>query len=398
MKLIDRHRYTAQVAKMIGKGLIVALTGQRRVGKSCVMQQLAKHVGLGADSNIIYINKDQEQFSDIDSHEALTAYINQHLVTGKENYLFIDEVQNIPEFEKSLRSFQAQDTCNIMITGSNAHILSSELSTFLSGRCVEYHIQSLSYREFLEFHVLSDSDDSLTQFLDLGGLPQIYRIGLENRDLIDDYLSSVYDTIVLKDVVERENIRNVPLLKTLVRFIADNIGKECSATSIVKYLKSQRLEVSSYMILNYLEYLSNAYIINRVPRYDLHGRRLFETNAKYYFEDLGLRNSLSGHRHSNDIEKLIENAVYLHLKGLGYKIAVGLFRKAEIDFVAEKPHDKIYIQVTESMQSPETRERELRPLRMIRDNYEKIVLSMDRSYIDSYDGIKALNLLDWLLA
>lgn len=396
MNLIDRQRYTSQIEQMYNKGLIIALTGQRRVGKSCVMQQLVSR--LGSNNNIIYINKDQEQFSKIENHDDLTDYVTSRLVNDRQNFLFIDEVQNITEFEKSLRSFQNDDSCNIIVTGSNAHIFSSELSTFLSGRCIEYHIQSLDYKEFLEFHKLENTDESLRKYLDVGGMPQLHRFGIENIDLVDDYLSSVFNTIVLKDIVERENIRNVSLLKNLIRFVGDNIGKEISATSIAKFLKSERIDVSTFIILNYLEYLSNAYIINRVPRFDIHGKHIFETNAKYYFEDLGLRNNLSGHRHFGDIEKLIENAVYLHLKRCGYKVSVGVFRKAEIDFVAEKQNITVYVQATYLLASDETIAREFGNLEKIPDNYPKYVVSMDNWFNGSnHNGIIHLSLKDFLL-
>ena len=399
MEIINRPDYTEKVMRLFGKGLIIALTGQRRVGKSFIMKQIIKQLSGNESDNIIYVDKDDEQFSFIRSHLELTDYVEAHLVSGKNNYLFVDEVQNISEFELTLRSLHAREACEIVITGSNAKMLSSELSTYLSGRCVEYHIQSLDYAEFLVFHRLSDDNRSLIAYLNHGGMPQLSRIGLDERDLVSDYLQSVYNTIILKDVVEREDIRNVSLLKNLVRFVSDNIGKPFSATSIVKYLKSQQVDSSTKVILSYLDYLCNAFVIHRVNRYDIHGKRLFEINDKFYFEDVGIRNSLVQGGLAQSIEKIIENAVYLHLVRLGYEVTVGYLQKIEIDFVARKNDSTIYIQATYLLSSEETVSREFGNLMLINDNYPKYVVSMDELYENKdYHGIKHLYLRQFLLS
>lgn len=399
MEIINRPDYTEKVMRIFGKGLIIALTGQRRVGKSFIMKQIIKQLSGNESDNIIYVDKDDEQFSFIRSHLELTDYVEAHLVSGKNNYLFVDEVQNISEFELTLRSLHAREACEIVITGSNAKMLSSELSTYLSGRCVEYHIQSLDYAEFLVFHRLSDDNRSLIAYLNHGGMPQLSRIGLDERDLVSDYLQSVYNTIILKDVVEREDIRNVSLLKNLVRFVSDNIGKPFSATSIVKYLKSQQVDSSTKVIISYLDYLCNAFIIHRVNRYDIHGKRLFEINDKFYFEDVGIRNSLVRGGLAQSIEKIIENAVYLHLVRLGYEVTVGYLQKTEIDFVARKNDSTIYIQATYLLSSEETISREFGNLILINDNYPKYVVSMDELYENKdYQGIKHLHLRQFLLS
>ncbi len=399
MEIINRPDYTEKVMRLFGKGLIIALTGQRRVGKSFIMKQIIKQLSGNESDNIIYVDKDDEQFSFIRSHLELTDYVEAHLVSGKNNYLFVDEVQNISEFELTLRSLHAREACEIVITGSNAKMLSSELSTYLSGRCVEYHIQSLDYAEFLVFHRLSDDNRSLIAYLNHGGMPQLSRIGLDERDLVSDYLQSVYNTIILKDVVEREDIRNVSLLKNLVRFVSDNIGKPFSATSIVKYLKSQQVDSSTKVILSYLDYLCNAFVIHRVNRYDIHGKRLFEINDKFYFEDVGIRNSLVQGGLAQSIEKIIENAVYLHLVRLGYEVTVGYLQKIEIDFVARKNDSTIYIQATYLLSSEETVSREFGNLMLINDNYPKYVVSMDELYENKdYHGIKHLHLRQFLLS
>ena len=379
MKLINRPQYTDKIRPSIGKGLIIVLTGQRRVGKSCILQQLIQETGSKQQNNIIYINKEKAEFDFIKSHKELTLYVNEHLNHTKENYLFIDEIQEIIEFEKTLRSLQADDECNIIVTGSNAKMLSSELSTVLSGRYIEFHIQSLNYKEFLEFHQLEDIDSSLMKYLTYGGLPQLYRIGLENQDLAQDYLHNIYNTIILKDVIAREQIRNVPFLENLISFISDSTGKIISASSISKYMKTQQIEVTTTVILNYLAYFCNAFIINKVPRYDIHGKRLLESSEKYYFEDLGLRNDLTGSNRIGDIEKLIENAIYLHLKSQGFAVFVGQFRQMEIDFVAKKNEQTIYVQATYLLASENTIEREFGNLQLIKDNYPKYVISLDPS-------------------
>ena len=397
MNIINRPDYTDKVLRLFGKGTIIALTGQRRVGKSFIMKQVINLLSSDDNNNIIYVDKEDEQFSSISTHTELTQYVEAHLLTDKTNYLFIDEVQNIKEFELTLRSLHSREACEIVITGSNAKMLSSELSTYLSGRCVENYIQSLDYAEFLEFHQLPDNDQSLISYLTYGGMPQLYRIGLQEKDLVNDYLQNVYNTIILKDIVEREDIRNVPLLKNLVRFVSDNVGKPISATSIVKYLKSQRVDSSIKVIINYLDYLCNAFIIHRVNRYDIHGKRLFEVNDKYYFEDIGIRNSLVQGGLAQSMEKVIENAVYLHLIRLGYNVTVGYLQKAEIDFVAIKGDQTIYVQATYLLSNKETVTREFGNLALIKDNFPKYVVSMDNLYSGTnYQGIQHLHLRDFL--
>lgn len=395
--LLERLGYSKRIERMFGRGMIVALTGQRRVGKSCVMRRIYNHVAEDKENNIIYIDKEKTSFDAIANYQDLEEYVNKNIIEGKENYLFIDEVQEIAEFEKAILSIQSNETCQIMITGSNAKMLSGELATRLRGRYIAYRIQGLCYEEFLIFHGLEDNDESLNLFLQYGGLPQLRNLGLENTDLVEDYLDNVYNTIVLRDVIERENIRNIPLLRTLLKFVSDNIGKQFSARSIVNFLKSQNTDTSAKMILTYLEYLNNAYIIDRVGRYDIHGKKLFELGDKFYFEDLGIRNHIIGGNRRFDIEKVMENAVYNHLARLGYKIYVGQMFKAEIDFVAEKSDGIVYVQVTYLLASEDTIEREFGNLKLIKNSHPKYVVSMDRMYTPTnIDGIKHIHLRDFL--
>lgn len=395
--LLERQGYSERIERMFGKGMVIALTGQRRVGKSCVMRSIYEKYSQDSRNNVIYIDMEKTAFTSISDYKDLEKYVVERLDTSKDNFLFIDEVQEIKDFEKAILSLQSDESCQIMVTGSNAKMLSSELSTRLRGRYMGYHIHGLDYEEFIEFHDLQDSDETLNKFLQYGGLPQLRKLGLDNVDLVDDYLGNVIDTIVLRDIIERENIRNVSLLRTLVRFIGDNIGKQFSARSIVGVLKSQNTEVSANMVLNYLEYLCNAYIIDRVGRYNIHGKKILELGDSFYFEDLGVRNHIVGGNRRFDIEKLIENAVYRHLLRLGYTVYIGMLHKAEIDFVAEKQGSTVYIQVCYMLASQETVEREFGNLQMIKDSHPKYVVSLDRMYGDTnIDGIRHLHLREFL--
>ena len=379
--------------------MLIALTGQRRVGKSYIVRELIDEIRtMTPDANIIYINKEKTKFDNIKNANDLSNYLEGKLADGRDNYLLIDEVQDIDGFENILRSLNADEECRIVVTGSNAKMLSSELSTYLGGRYIEIHIHSLSYREFLTFHNLDDSDESLMKYLCFGGLPHLYRLGLGNEDMVWEYIQNIYNTIVLKDVVQREGLRNVTMFENLMSYVSDNVGQIVSATSLSKYLKSQRVDLTPLTAINYLKAASNAYIINKIPRYDIHGKRLLETNDKYYFEDLGLRNMLSGTDRTGDIEKVIENSVYLHLKGLGYKISVGTLSNGEIDFVAEKGGIPVYIQVAYLIADDSTMEREFGNLLKIQDNYPKYVISMNPMVRpQNYEGIRHLTLRQFLM-
>lgn len=399
MNIIARKQYVDHIWKFIDKGMIIALTGQRRVGKSYIVRELIDEIRtMTPDANIIYINKEKTKFDNIKNANDLSNYLEGKLADGRDNYLLIDEVQDIDGFENILRSLNADEECRIVVTGSNAKMLSSELSTYLGGRYIEIHIHSLSYREFLTFHNLDDSDESLMKYLCFGGLPHLYRLGLGNEDMVWEYIQNIYNTIVLKDVVQREGLRNVTMFENLMSYVSDNVGQIVSATSLSKYLKSQRVDLTPLTAINYLKAASNAYIINKIPRYDIHGKRLLETNDKYYFEDLGLRNMLSGTDRTGDIEKVIENSVYLHLKGLGYKISVGTLPNGEIDFVAEKGGIPVYIQVAYLIADDSTMEREFGNLLKIQDNYHKYVISMNPMVRpQNYEGIRHLTLRQFLM-
>lgn len=397
MKLISRSLYSGRIQPFINKGVIKVLTGQRRVGKSYVLLQLMNEIeSRNPNANVIYINKEQQEFRSIKTDEDLFEYIQGRLVQHAENYLFIDEIQDIENFENALRSLQADESCDIFCTGSNAKMMSGELSTYLSGRYVEFRIHSLSYVEFLEFHQLEDDDTSLRKFLTYGGLPHLSRLQLTD-EIAFEYLKNVYSTILLKDVVARENIRNVDFLETLTDYLADNVGNLFSANSIHKFLKSQRVNISVNLIVNYLKALSKAYIINKVQRMEVKGLKKFEIGEKYYFEDLGLRNCKQHLEFASDINKLMENAVFHHLRVLNYQVYVGKLDDLEIDFIGIKNNQKIYIQVAYLLHNEKTKEREFGNLLKIDNNYRKYVVTLDLfTSGTNYQGIEQIHLREFL--
>ncbi|MCQ2333458.1 MAG: ATP-binding protein [Paludibacteraceae bacterium] len=397
MKLIDRSHYTNAIAQWLDKGLVIVLTGQRRVGKSMCLRLVAERVAHDLSNNVIFIDKEEHLFDEITTASALNHYLGRHYHADKHNYIFIDEVQDIVEWEHSVRSWIKRPHTNILITGSNSKMLSSDLSTKLAARYIEIPIHELSYCEFLLFHGLEDSDVSLEKYLTWGGLPFLSVLGLDNRQQVTDYIRSVYDAIVLKDIIQREQIRNIPFLMNLCKFMCDNIGKLLSPNSIMKYMRSQGETVSAPLILSYLSYFTNAYLVYRVYRYDIHGKALMENNEKYYFEDIGIRNVLVRGGQSNDIEKRMENVVFMHLLRYGWVVRVGQLRNGEIDFVAEKGERVLYVQVTYLMINEDTEKREFGNLLAIPNNYPKIVVSMNPLHTRSnYEGIQHLHLREFL--
>lgn len=397
MENIIRQHYLNKVERYFGKNTIIVLTGQRRVGKSYLLKQLRDQKQNETNSNVIYIDKEKREFDSIQTYRELNGYIEHHYQKGKRNYIFIDEIQDIEEFERSVRSFHTEPDAEIVITGSNAKMLSNELSTLIGGRYKEIYIQSLSYQEFLTFHNLTDSDDALSQYIQFGGLPGLVKIGLDEDDA-REYQMDIYHTVLLKDVVMRNQIRNVTFLENLVRFLADNAGKLISANSIAKFMKSQGENVTSTVVSNYIKYLTEAYMIHQVNRFDIHGKRLFENNDKFYFEDHGIRNALAGGSREGDIEKVIENIIYQHLIYLGYTVTVGQLQAGEIDFVCTaKGGQRKYVQAAFIIADEATREREFGNLRAIKDNYPKYVISMTPLVTRNDDnGITHLHLRKFL--
>ena len=376
MRPITRQHYADKVDAWIGKGQIIVLTGQRRVGKSCILKDFVERHKAEPQTNFIYINKERKKFDAIKTHEQLNAYIDEHMVEDAHNFILIDEVQEIECWEKSVRSYRMEDDTDIIITGSNSKMLSSELGTLIGGRYQEIYIQSLSYQEFLLFHGLEESDEALWKYLNYGGLPGLMQIGLDDEDLVWDYIKGVYHTVMLKDIVERNSIRNVAFLNTLLRYFADTIGKLNSLNNISKFMKSQGQDVAVKSIASYLGYFKDAYLLSTVDRFDIHGKKLLESNEKLYFGDIGLRNLIAGGERQGDIEKILENVVYQQLLRMGYTVNVGQLRVGEVDFVCTKSNERIYVQVTYLIASEETEDREFGCLENIQDNYPKYVISM----------------------
>ena len=387
MELVSRPNYYSKVEKFLGKGILIVLTGQRRVGKSYVMRELVQRKQT-EDANVIYIDKEKAAFDFIANYKDLVAYIDEQRVPQKHTYILIDEVQEIEEFERGLRNYYDSPKIDIIVTGSNSDTLSSDLATLLSGRYVEIFIQGLSYEEFLVFHQLEDNDETLRKYINYGGLPGLRPMGLDDPEVIRQYLQGVYNTILVKDIVRRKKVRNVPFLENLIKYVGDNIGKPLSATNIQNYMTSNQNEVSKNLILKYLKATTEAFLVHNVTRYNLHGKKLLESNDKYYFGDVGLRNFIVGGRRANDIEKIVENLVYQHLIRLGYKVTVGQMYATEIDFVGTKGDDTIYVQASYLITEESTFEREFGNLKKINDNYPKYVISMT-PFLDSskYEGI-----------
>ena len=397
MGITRRQTYIDKIEKYLGKETIIVLVGQRRVGKSCILKMIRDDKMSDSDNNVIYIDKEKWQYDAIQTYQDLNEYIEKHWDNAKHNYILIDEVQDIKEFERSVRSFRTEPNTDIIITGSNARMLSNELSTLIGGRYKEIYIQSLSYNEFLEFHNLADNDESLSLYIQYGGMPGLAKIGLEEDDA-REYQTDIYHTVLLKDVIMRNQIRNVPFLENLVRFLADNIGKLISANSIAKYMKSQGESITSTLIINYISFLCQAYILHKVNRYDIHGKRIFENNDKFYFEDNGLRNAIVGGTREGDIEKVMENIIYQQLIRLGYQVYVGQLQAGEIDFVCTKPDgQRVYVQVSYIIAEQATREREFGNLRSIKDNYPKYVISLTPLLAkNDDDGITHIHLRKFL--
>lgn len=397
MEILTRKHYADKVDSWIGKGNIIVLVGPRRVGKSSILKDFIKRHSEEEDINVIYVDKEKKAFKNIKTKDDLDNYIESQYLPGKHNCIIVDEVQQIEKFEESICSWYTEDNTDVIITGSNSKMLSGDLSTLLAGRYVEIRVHPLTYPEFLMFHNLQDSDESLMKYLNYGGLPGLRQIGLDSDEHVWAYLSSVFNTIMLKDIIERHDIRNVPFLNNLIAFYADTTGKLTSANSISKYMKSQGENISSNLVLLYRRFYEEAYLLNIASRYDIHGKKILESNEKVYWDDLGLRNLKAEGGMDSYIEKVIENAVYKHLCFLGYKVQVGVLGAGEVDFVCTKPGETAYVQATYLMGEQATRDREFGPLEKIRDNHPKYVISVT-PFLTSRDenGIKHISLREFL--
>ena len=406
-ELINRPAYLNQLIQNKDVDLVKIVTGIRRCGKSALLDLFHQYLvesGI-TESNIIHMNLESLRYRSITDYLTFYDYVSERIAKEGKTYLIFDEPQAVEHWEKAIESFRLDFDVDIYITGSNAYMLSSEFSTLLSGRYIEIRLLPLSFKEFLTFYEFSESitmEEKFQRYLQFGGMP-ILREYHFNEARSNQALEGIYSTVVLRDVLQRNPQADQATMQKIMLFLCSNIGSITSPNSIGNVLSNEGdiktgkvKNIAGKTVEKYIAMLRSAFIVSSVGRYDVKGKQLLKTLGKNYIVDIGFRNMLLGYR---DVDRghILENIVYLELIRRDYNVYIGKVGETEIDFVAEKPNEKLYIQVTESMQSTETRERELRPLRMISDNYEKIVLSMYHSYINSYDGIKSINLIDWLL-
>jgi len=389
-----RPKYLERIRPFIDKPIIKVLIGQRRVGKSFILTQIIKLVE-SPKSNIIYINKEDYKFDSIETYRDLIAFVEAASLPDKTNYIFIDEIQDIEDFERALRHFAIQSNTDIYVTGSNAQLLSGELATYLSGRYVEFKVFSLSYVEFLQFHEFENTPESLRKYLLWGGLPFLRNLVKEDN-VIQEYLNNIFNTIMYKDIISRFQIRNTAFLERLVIYLSNNVGSLISAKKVSDFLKSQNIKMSPQIVLNYLSYLRQAMLVFVAKRMDVKGKKVFEINDKYFFEDWGIMNALIGFDQM-DISKVIENVVYIHLQIKGYKVSVGKLNDKEIDFVAEKEGKRVYLQVCYLLSTQEVRDREFGNLLEIKDNFPKMVVSLDEYAPKNVDGVEHFHLQKFLM-
>ncbi|MCC8065891.1 MAG: ATP-binding protein [Clostridiales bacterium] len=406
--LISRPAYLEQLIQHRDVDLIKIVTGVRRCGKSSLLDLYHGYLtedGVSED-HIIHMNLESLKYRNLRDYLTFYDYVSERILQKGKTYLIFDELQVVEHWEKAIESFRLDYNVDIYITGSNAYLLSTEFSTLLSGRYVEIRMLPLSFREFLDFYEFPahvSADEKFQKYLQFGGMP-ILREYQFHETRINQALEGIYSTVVLRDIMQRNGGQPDQLtLEKIVRFLCSNIGSATSPNNIGNVLSHEGdltagkgKHVAGKTVAKYIAMLTDAYIFYTVSRYDVKGKQLLKTLEKNYIVDIGFRNMFLGYRDA-DRGHILENIVYLELLRRDYRVYIGKVGETEIDFVAEKPDDKLYVQVTESMLSEETRERELRPLRMIADNYEKIILSMDRDYIRSYDGIKSINIVDWLL-
>jgi len=390
-----RDAYIKKIEFFLRKPIVKVLTGHRRVGKSYILYQLIEKIYKeDKNANIIYINKEDIAFDAIRDYHQLNEYVALRLKTDAMNFIFIDEIQLISNFHLAIKSWALDENNDIYITGSNSDMLSSDLANELGGRYIEFQILSLSYIEFLDFHQLPNDDTSLEKYIHYGGLPYLIHLPMEN-DVIKEYLNSIYSTIILKDVIRRKKIRNTVFLEQLVSFLAGNTGNLFSSKSISDYLRSHKTEISANQVIEYIRALTDAFIVHRVGRYDIAGKRLFERGEKYYFENMGIRNVIAGYK-PQDRARRMENVVYNHLLFCGYDVKVGSLATEEVDFVCSRNGETLYIQVAIELSRQETIEREFGNLLKIKDNYPKIVISGEKSFENTYEGIEHIYIRDFL--
>lgn len=401
-ELINRPEYLKQLIQNKDVDLVKIITGIRRCGKSSLLDLFHQYLlqsGV-SDEHIIHMNLESLRFRNLSNYLNFYDYVSERIPKNGKTYLIFDELQVIDHWEKAIESFRLDFDVDIYITGSNAYLLSTEFSTLLSGRYVEIRMLPLSFKEFLNFYKFDENitiEEKFQKYLQFGGMP-ILREYQFNEARSNQALEGIYSTVVLKDILQRNNQTDYAMLNKTLLFLCSNIGNITSPNNIGNILSHEgEINIAGKTVNKYIDMLRSAFIFYSVGRYDIKGKQLLKTLEKNYIIDMGFRNMLLGYRDA-DRGHILENIVFLELIRREYRVYIGKVGETEVDFVCEKPNEKMYIQVTETIGSQETRERELRPLRMISDNYEKIILSMDRNYINSYDGIKSLNLIDWLLS
>ena len=396
MKTIYRNYYLDKLTSLKDKRIIKVLTGIRRCGKSTILSEFKnKLISEGVpEKNIISIN-----FEDANNMELLDAmklhkYIIDNTNEAEKNYVFLDEIQNVNEFEKCVNSLFLRDYLDIYITGSNSYMLSSELATYLTGRYIQIHVLPLSFKEYLSYYGETDELKKYNDYITYGGFP--YLINLDNREEKFNYLDSVYNTVIIKDVISRKKINDPLILDSICKFLFDNIGSNVSTKKISDTLISEGRKNSVHTIEEYLNALLESYVLYRVNRFDIKGKQLLKTQEKYYLSDLGLRTYLLGNYYNKDLGHILENVIFLELKRRGYRIYIGKNNVNEVDFVVETNDEYIYIQVALSVRDEETLKRELRPLETINDHFKKYIMTLDYD-TNNYNGIKQISAIDFLL-
>ncbi len=392
----NRNSYLFEIERYFDKNIIKVMVGMRRSGKSVLMRQVIAHLinqRKISENDILYIDKEDLFYDFLKNYEDLYRYVEEK----KPKYLFIDEVQEIENWEKAIASFHKK-RIDLFITGSNAKMLSSDLATYLAGRYVSIPIYTLSFNEFIEINKKSDTDPlvEFTDYIRFGGFPLLSQF-TGDQQACYVIIRDIFETIILKDIVSRHKIRRVSLLYNIIRYVSDNIGNTFSANKISDYLKSQRIKIDVETVQDYLGFLTSTFALHKIRRYDIHGKRHLEISEKYYLGDLGLRHALIGY-HPESINQFLENIVCLELLRRGYQVSVGKLGSREIDFIAEKEGRKMYVQVCYLLATQDVFEREFGALRDVEDQHPKLVLSMDaENYGNSFEGIQRKNIIKWLL-
>ena len=404
--MIERKEYLQKLIQWKDEQVIKVVTGMRRCGKSTLLMQYQdylKSIGV-EDDQIIAINFEDLEYEELCEYKVLYDYLKERLLSDKTTYIFLDEIQKVPQFEKVVDSLYIKSDTDIYITGSNAYMLSGELATLLSGRYVEISMLPFSFQEYCQLN-RKPQEDAFADYMKFGGLPLVASMK-DAPDKIDTYLEGIYNTVIIKDIEDRQNrqsessgrrkVTDIVLLKTIAKYLASVLGSPVSIRGITNYLISSGRKISPNTVSDYLETLTVSFLFYPAERFDIAGKQILTGNKKYYMADLGIRNHILP-RKKYDLGFSIENVVFFELLRRGYKVAVGKYQNTEVDFVVEKQGAFTYIQVTAEMTTKDTFDREMKPLYAIRDNYEKIVLTLDKLTLGNYDGIRVIHVLDWLL-